>query len=310
MANKFSFKVVAAAAVLLAAAGAQAGPFYLNIGTNYGPGTDKVNATSTSVKDRFSYIYQSQTRFKNVDGDSPLNGIEVGDTTVTNAGYLANPGAAGNLSNNNITGFSPNQSGGGFAGPIVDSNNGYGSPNWQMTFGITGLTGTVSGFGASPQGPSPELVYNAGAVIKFYLFDAAGSAAGVNFMNVVISGGFSGTGGTFLKGKADFTGLTASVAQMNLFNAVTPTCNGLTGFYDIWAACGAEGLSLDFDGTFNTNASIAATPSFDPVTNEFVIGPVAHNGDGTFAVSEPGALALLGMALLGAGFASRRRKSA
>lgn len=293
MTMKFALKAGCAALAFVGMASANAGLFYLNNGLDYSA-TDvgQVTPTSTSMKNQFTYQYQSST----VITDVTNNGISVGDATLTTAG-LAIPGAL--FANNNITGFTPNQ----VNFPKSDSNNGYGD-TWQMSFGITNLNGVVTGIGTGP-----EIAYSAGAVLNLYYYDAA-NPTGINFMNVGITGGSSGTGGTLLYGLVDFTGITASDSLKNLINSGGQTCNGLTGFYDIWSTCNNPPLAISFLGDFNTNIAIS---QFKPAgvngSNQALYAVTTnHDGSATFDIPEPGSVALLGLALAGLGLTQRRRK--
>lgn len=297
MTGKFSLKAVCAALALAAAGSANAGLFFMNVGTNYGGVTDgKVNTTSTSVKNQMTFQYVSSTIFK--DQDNNL-GISVGDTTTTTAG-LALPGAL--LGNNQITGFTPNQ----VNFPGTDSNNGYGN-NWLISFGIENLKGTVSSIGTGP-----EITYGSGALLKMYIWDSASATNGLNFMNIKVTGGSSGTGGTFLDGEVDFTGITGN-AFKNLFNTAAPnSCGGYTGFYDLWANCSAEPylLKISFGGDFNTDArQLVTNPIGFDTDGKLLIKAdnIKHDGSATFDIPEPGTLALAGLALVGLASARRRK---
>ncbi len=297
MTGKFSLKAVCAALALAAAGSANAGLFFMDVGTNYGGVTaGKVNATSTAVKNQMTFQYVSSTIFK--DQDSNL-GISVGDTTTTTAG-LAIPGAL--VDNNQITAFTPNQN--NFSN--TNSNNGYQS-NWLLSFGIENLTGTVT----STSLLGPEIAYNSGAVIKMYIWDTNSGAAGLNFMNIKVSGGSSGTGGTFLDGEVDFTGI-ADNAFKNLFNTAAPnSCGGYTGFYDLWANCSGDPafLKISFNGDFNTDGRDLNTTliGFEGGKALIQASNIKHDGSATFDIPEPGTLALAGLALVGLASARRRK---
>lgn len=273
--------------ILFATGSATAAPFYLDTGINNNLGkTGQVCPTCTSMKDELLFVYQSNTTIDDTNGSFT---IDAGDALTTDGGLAVGP-----LSNNQVTGFTPNEVFG------ANSNNGYGG-SWLLSFSVTGLNGTVTG--VSGLGV-PQFTYGPGLLELFITFDGTTFN---NFMDVAITGGGATGVSTILTGTADFSDVDAG--YNDLFHSGATTCLGSDSFFDIATNCGPAGLDIEFFASFDTNIFVSDF-TFDPVTGEFTLTS-DHDGSATFeAVPEPGTLALLGGSLLLMGGMVRRNKKA
>lgn len=289
-------KILLGCALATLSSVSMATPFYVDAGSNFAAGNDKVCPTCTSLKNELTYAYQSVSTTVDSDGSGNLS---VGDAISTSGGIGTGSGGIGS---NVVTGFNPSESFGD------NADNGYGGTNWLMTFSFTGLQGIVTEY---TPGVALEIAYGPGG--QFDLFFTDDGTTLYNFMDISVLGATTGSGGTILSGIADFTDVDVLTDadptndwMANLLHSGGANCAGDTGFYDIWKNCDGSGIGLitiGFLADFNTNATQIV------VTDNGAAGATLagnHDGSAGFQLPEPGSLVLLASSLLLLGGSKRR----
>lgn len=289
MKNSMKLKTLVAALAVGVALAASASPIYLDIGWNYAPGADKVNDTSTSVKQELTYKYQSTTVITDLDG----NGIDAGDTVSTSIGLFG----SNQLGFNSVTSLNPSQNFGVYA------DNGYGGNNWLLSFKGENLLGQVSEVtGANV----PLLSYGAGGLIQMLL--TFNGTTFNNFMNLLVSGGGANGVATVLFGTPNFAGVDAG--YNNLIHAANGiNCAGATGFQSLMNCSPAPVITFAASQETNVLVSDFDVIGLDKDGHTMYSISTNHDGSLAFNVPEPSMLLLMGGALLGLGLTSRRRSS-
>lgn len=277
--------LLGATALAFSAGAANAATFYIDNGVNFAPnptfvdpGGEKVNNTSTSIKEEMTLKYRSSTDITYANGAS----LAVGDAVTTKGGLFNGLGGG---SENIITSLNPGQ-----VGQFGSADNGFNS-NWFLSFTFDDLSGKVNGIVDG----FPTLHYDSGTIKMLYSLDGS---TWFNFMNFLVTDSALNTAGSpnlSLTGNIDFTGVDLTYA--NLFHDAD---SGIS-YYDFWLANGKTTMTFNVDQNTNpARATITPTAGGLNITSN-------HDGSVTTQIPEPGVLALLGFGLMGFAGSSRRK---
>lgn len=321
-------------------AAAQADEFYLRVGENFsgvgdlGTKVDGPGSNTTGVFDEATFTYWSTTVVTDAQTFDPLdptNGYGVfspGDTVVGSGGLL-NTVASGvgysTLSENQITGFKPAPDGTASA----PSDNGY-KNGWFLSMGWDDLAGTVN--------DQLGVVYTSGTIIVYY---GPNQASMIPVMEIAVNGGANNGIGQSLDvtGLVDFGNIDTTVLLSGL-NSYMVTIAELFNWAVPDEAFVATVGDINWESNQNTSpfwingqcygstiitGCLTDPQYFDPTNaawwgrnifwdnGDYVgEGYLAGEHDGSLSFSripEPTTVALMSIGLLGAGWATRRRKS-
>lgn len=258
---------------------ASAAPFTIDVGAFGSPGAGDTN-TLTSLVYRLGLDWQATSNYTD-NLANPFGGVgslNIGDF-VTDSGF----GTIGLL----------NQLGGGITG----SNNNEGIDDiYSLTFAYTNLVGIVNFIG--DPGPTPSAIgaaYNTGT-IQITANKLNPGDGTVTSSEQVMQLGVTGSTGTV----GNFTLFTKilSVKEDMFF------LNGVTDFDDILVIQAKDIAAVtDFNNPPRAVESLGGDPAKWTRNTRL-------SGDLTFNVPEPGALALLGLGLLGLAAVRRNKKAA
>lgn len=288
------------------ATAAMAEPFFINIGKDGGSAPDGDSITADINELGYSGTLATSFYF----GDPSVNGTPVVDTNIlpvfgfTPGAKTSINGTPVNLKNvtsiaeRNIDSLNPLATG-------IDDTEGFGlgiSNGWTLTYSYT-LQGQVNLAAGGVE-------FTSGFFDVFY--QDLNAAGGLNGAEIQVA-------------KILVTGSDVQAANLNIFGEVdyswcAPACGAFVenffndsasgeSFYNIWSSS-VPPPTINFVLDTNVNPPLPTASQLVQIPGGPLVRQTTLDGSVTFAVPEPGTLALLGAGLFGAGALRRRNKAA